>query len=182
MRSVVIPCVVVLIACSKPAHLLGTLPANSGDLFGTLCADAGDGALEPDDKLVRAKETFTYSTLTQDLEGIRCGPQHYGTLGQNSLVFDRKTRRLFGLHVVATYKDLPVLEELLLPALSESERLGYQLEKMRASSPWMGKAIHFWSDGHTLLWVSRNFHDEQGTRTIPRPDDTLQIEVFVKEK
>ena len=182
MRNVMVPCVVLLVACSKPDHLLGALPANAGDLFGTLCADAGGGVVEPDDKLTRAKETFAYNTITPDLEGVRCGPQHYGTLAKNSLVYDRKTRRLFGLNVTATYKDVAVLEELLLPALSESERAGYQLEKMRAFAPWIEKGIHSWSDGHTVLWTSRNFHLGQNTRTIPKPDDTFQLEVFLKEK
>jgi hypothetical protein len=182
MRHVLLSCTLLLTACSKHESLLGALPANAGDLFGTLCADAGDGVLEPDDKLVRAKETFIYNTLTPDLEAIRCGPQHYGTLARNSLVYDRKTRRLFGLQIFATYKDVPILEQLLLPALSDSERVGYQLEKMRLYAPWVQKSIHSWSDGHTVLWTSRNFHLDQDTRTIPSPADTFQLGVFIKEK
>ena len=141
-----------------------------------MCAHSDGGLLKPDPDFKTAKIAFSEMDFPPGLEAVRCVPAGPDP-AFNSLVFDHETGRLYALHAVLKYSDTDLLEKLLLPALTESERAGYALEKMRLNAPWMQvNTNHFWTDGHVQIWTRRGEDDYGGyNHWPPIPDSTLQI-------
>ncbi len=197
MRRALITSVLIAASCtSKPSDLLGPLPDNASELLGTLCAHANEGTLEADGDFETAKIEFAVHDETPfppGLEAIQCVPEEGPNPRLNSLVFDRETRRLYGLAIgFVSYGDMDTLEQLLLPALTESERAGFALEKIRLNAPWIPTtADHFWTDGHTYIWTRRSGEgggtsslggwDAPPSRWPPRPQSMFQIKVSTRK-
>ena len=184
-RALITSAVLIAASCtSKPSRLLGPLPDDASELLGTMCAHANQGTLEPDGDFETAKIAVREMAFPPGLEAIRCVPKGSWSAvpALNSLVFDHETRRLFGLHAVLRYGDMDLLEKLLLPALSESERAGFALEKMRLHAPWIRTTTdHFWTDGHTFIWTRRSEGgDDADKRWPPEPQTRFQIIVTTR--
>jgi len=183
MRAALITSLLMAAGCtSKPSRLLGPLPNDANELLGTMCAHANGGTLEADGDFKTAKIAFSETAFVPGLEAIKCVPKGPDP-ALNALVFDHETRRLYALRAVLRYGDLDTLEKLLLPALTESERAGFALEKMRLHAPWMGKATdHFWTDGHAYIWTHRTEgRDDSDNSWPPEPQTTFQIIVSTRK-
>lgn len=181
MKALVLSAALLLTSCtSKPSRLLGRLPADAGETFGAICAAADSGLIKPDEDLKAAKGALMEKTLVDGLEGVRCAPTAGPDPQLNSLVFDHATRRLFAVSAIVRYADVPLLDKLVLPALSESERAGYEFVRMRQAAPWMDiEAENRWTDGHTVIWMA--WTDSAYKKWPPNAGTTFEVQVTTKK-
>jgi hypothetical protein len=186
-RSAIATMVVVVISCSSKTNrsrMFGPIPEDAGDLLARICGNAEMGVLEEDPDLKIAKQALIVPRegIRAGAEAVMCSPENGPNPSLNSLAFDHATRRLYGLHAMVTYGDMPLLERLLLPALTPSERLGYGVEKMRLLTPWMGTSInHDWTDGHLYIWTRRlEAYNSADDLRPPTPQTKFQIIVTAR--